>query len=91
MEQKFITANEAKRLGLKRYFNGVPCKHGHVSERYVINHACIQCMNGRPQNSSQEKVGLILEVLSLVASSNGDIKAIKAGLVDMLIEARNGS
>jgi hypothetical protein len=29
--------------GSKRYFTGKPCKRGHVSERLVINHRCVQC------------------------------------------------
>jgi 5-methylcytosine-specific restriction endonuclease McrA len=30
-------------LGLKRYFTGKPCKHGHVSERRVPHGNCIDC------------------------------------------------
>lgn len=30
----------------KRYFTGEPCLHGHVAERYVINRACVVCLNG---------------------------------------------
>jgi 5-methylcytosine-specific restriction endonuclease McrA len=29
--------------GLKRYFTGKPCKHGHVSERFTSTGACIEC------------------------------------------------
>jgi hypothetical protein len=28
---------------LKWYFTGVPCKHGHVAERYVGNGGCVEC------------------------------------------------
>ncbi len=38
-----ITRNEAKALGLKRYFTGEPCKHGHISERRVCDYSCIEC------------------------------------------------
>jgi len=34
---------EAKALGLKRYFTGKPCKHGHISERRVSSNTCIEC------------------------------------------------
>lgn len=34
---------EAKRLGAQFYFTGNPCKHGHLSKRYVRNADCWQC------------------------------------------------
>lgn len=27
-----------------RYFTGEPCKHGHVSERYVHSRKCVECL-----------------------------------------------
>lgn len=33
----------AKSRGLLRYYTGVPCKHGHVSERYTSAANCIEC------------------------------------------------
>lgn len=30
--------------GKTRYNTGVPCKHGHVAERYVSNGGCVQCV-----------------------------------------------
>jgi hypothetical protein len=41
---EIITRAEAKALGLKRYFTGVPCKHGHVSYRYVSGPGCLGCV-----------------------------------------------
>src|SRR6476620_6149610 len=42
---KEISRETAVQLGLKRYFTGVPCKNGHISERYAhsTNNACIAC------------------------------------------------
>lgn len=40
---KQITRREAKEQGLKRYFTGKPCKHGHISERYTRCGGCIKC------------------------------------------------
>lgn len=37
---------EAKALGLTRYFTGVPCKRGHVAERFATTAACVECMRG---------------------------------------------
>ncbi|MCT8156581.1 hypothetical protein H0Z14_27080, partial [Klebsiella aerogenes] len=29
--------------GLKRYYTGKQCKHGHDSERWVYNGHCVEC------------------------------------------------
>lgn len=39
IEQK----TQAKVKGLKRYFTGVPCKNGHISERVVSSGVCLGC------------------------------------------------
>jgi len=31
---------DAKKLGLKTYFTGKPCKNGHVSKRITLNGHC---------------------------------------------------
>lgn len=38
-----ISKIDAKKLGFKRYFTGVPCVHGHVCDRYVSNDFCFEC------------------------------------------------
>lgn len=40
---KIVTRTEAAKAGLKRYFTGKPCKHGHCSERWVYNGHCVEC------------------------------------------------
>ena len=42
---KKISKETAVRLGLKRYFTGVPCLHGHISERLVNKRGsqCAEC------------------------------------------------
>lgn len=42
---KIITRKEAKDKGLTRYFTGIPCKHGHLTERLVSSKYCIECQN----------------------------------------------
>jgi 5-methylcytosine-specific restriction endonuclease McrA len=39
---KVTSRREAREMGLKYYF-GKPCKHGHLSERYVSTTKCCQC------------------------------------------------
>jgi 5-methylcytosine-specific restriction endonuclease McrA len=38
-----ILRKDAKVKGLKRYFTGKPCKHGHVAERRVSDGKCTKC------------------------------------------------
>lgn len=40
-----ISREDAHRQGKARYFTGVPCKRGHVAERYVLNGNCTDCHN----------------------------------------------
>jgi hypothetical protein len=40
-----ISRKEARAAGLKKYFTGVPCKHGHISERDTDKNTCIICKN----------------------------------------------
>lgn len=43
MEQIVISRAQAKEQGLKRYYTGEPCKHGHVAERKVLDKTCTAC------------------------------------------------
>lgn len=38
-----LTRSQALTKGLSRYFTGKPCKNGHVAERKVANHTCVEC------------------------------------------------
>lgn len=38
-----ISRPEAKARGLKHYYTGAPCKHGHVAERMTSNGVCLAC------------------------------------------------
>lgn len=39
-----ISREEAARRGLKRFFTGEPCRHGHVAERWVgCRGRCVEC------------------------------------------------
>lgn len=42
-DRPIITLAEAKAAGLKRYYTGVPCKHGHLTERQTSNGTCMKC------------------------------------------------
>jgi 5-methylcytosine-specific restriction endonuclease McrA len=40
---EIISREDAIAKGLKRYFTGDPCKHGHVTERRCRDHRCMVC------------------------------------------------
>jgi adenosine deaminase len=40
---KIISREEAKEKGLKRYFTGVKCRNGHLSERSANQGNCLEC------------------------------------------------
>lgn len=54
-----IFRSTALSLGLSRYFLGIPCPQGHISERLVRNYECVRCKveatSRRARNISPEK------------------------------------
>lgn len=51
---KIISAVEAKKRKLSRYYTGVPCVHGHLTERVTRNRRCLECtrIDDRKKKSS---------------------------------------
>jgi len=45
--KKRISRDAAKDKGLKRFFTGSECIHGHVADRLVSNGNCVICFNSR--------------------------------------------
>lgn len=52
-----ISRQEARSQGLKFYFTGKPCEHGHVDKRRVVNGSCFLC----ERNASRKYVRLHAE------------------------------
>jgi 5-methylcytosine-specific restriction endonuclease McrA len=61
MAPAVISYREAKAKGLKRYFTGKACKHGHIAERFVINCACTACTLERTDKWAAENLEIKLE------------------------------
>ena len=38
-------------MGMKRYFTGIPCIHGHVAERFVVTMICKECSLSHRRNA----------------------------------------
>lgn len=49
------TGKEARQLGMPRYFTGILCKRGHLSERYAVGGQCVACDNERVRPDEQRK------------------------------------
>ena len=47
MANELVSYVEAKAKGLKRYFTGKACRHGHIAERFVVSCACVVCVDLR--------------------------------------------
>ena len=49
------TGKEARALGIPRYFTGLVCKRGHLSERYSRTGHCVECDNQRIRPEGQRQ------------------------------------
>jgi 5-methylcytosine-specific restriction endonuclease McrA len=52
------TGKEARQLGLPRYFTGLLCKRGHLSERYSVGGQCVDCDNKRERPEGQRRAAI---------------------------------
>lgn len=53
-----ILFEKAKEQGLSKFFTGIPCKNGHISERYVCSKSCVVCSyqnEKKYKNANKEK------------------------------------
>ena len=62
-----ISKEEAKAKGLKRFFNGIACAKGHISEKLVSNRGCCECARlGR----NRRRRGVKLEIIQRECKSD---------------------
>lgn len=52
---EIISRQDAIKRGLKKYFTGIPCKNGHISERYLQSSACELCIRGNIPNTDEQR------------------------------------
>lgn len=57
LSKEVVSRKVAKGLGLKRYFTGLPCKNGHISERNTSKGTCVECsrLKGRETYSERQE------------------------------------
>lgn len=56
---EIITRQEAKILGLKTYFTGEACKHGHLSTRRSSNGSCSECSKIQLRNRDPQRKSML--------------------------------
>lgn len=42
---EIIGRHDAHARGLRLFYTGKPCKHGHLAQRYVVNGSCTACLS----------------------------------------------
>ena len=52
---KIVTRKEALAQGLKWYYTGKPCKHGHLSVRRTTTKHCNECHSQDRSNRKEER------------------------------------
>lgn len=52
---EIISRRDAVCLGLKRYFTGIPCKFGHIVERFCSNNKCLDCHRKNSKHFREER------------------------------------
>jgi len=58
---ELITAREAFDKGLKRYYTGIVCKFGHISERMISNGSCVSCLKDRRDRTRERNYEKVKE------------------------------
>ena len=49
-----LSKADAKAQGLRHYFTGNPCRHGHVDQRFVSDSSCVSCATARARKWDAE-------------------------------------
>ena len=55
LNSRLISRDEAIAAGLNRYFTGIECKNGHISERSVVGRNCMMCNAEFSSRDDQKK------------------------------------
>lgn len=53
------TRTEAEALGLRLYFTGRPCKHGHIAPRRTYSKDCVDCARGHSRGWKKKNPALV--------------------------------
>jgi len=62
----------AKKAGMKQYFTGRPCKHGHIAYRCTANGICNDCSSIKQKNAIRKKLETDPDYYKKRYASNAD-------------------
>ncbi len=72
-------AEEARSRGMKRFFTGIPCRNGHLAQRYVRpDHDCVVCALDRRRRYVPSETVLAKAVADMAAWRANNIDRAKA-------------
>lgn len=76
----YVTKSEALVLGLRRYFTGRHCAQGHIAERAVSNHVCVECgkVSKEKRRAARRKKPKQVRIYGLTDEERGARKRILA-------------
>lgn len=69
---QLISRDDATSAGLTHYFTGVPCKHGHITARYVRDGKCSTCVQVRVAAHKIAKPDMVKETNRRYHAENRD-------------------
>jgi hypothetical protein len=72
-DHPIISRAEAKTKGLKRFFTGEPCCHGHFSERHTSSGGCYACYLAREKAKRANSPASAIRAIRAEAKATGKI------------------
>lgn len=85
---EILTRQQAFEIGSNKYFTGVPCKHGHVSERYTQTCVCVECHKAANAKELHRSTLRLQGIRPLTLKTHPADHASLAAYADMLNAAR---
>lgn len=64
MALQLITCEDARAKGLRSFYTGIPCKHGHVAERCTVSRNCRECERDRARRDAKPPEPMPLSVIT---------------------------
>lgn len=73
-----VSLDDARSRGLKRYYTGAPCKHGHLAERQVSNKTCFACHSVKASKYLQTQAGRAIILRRVARWKKGNPEKVRA-------------
>lgn len=67
-----VSRKEANRIGMSRYFTGVPCRNGHIAERQTRDAKCLECKRSKDRRYYKSNKVKIMDKVKRWREDNPD-------------------